>query len=91
MIFEHMDIPEYLCIPDVFLLFNLNLSERQYSSKTKLIFAKGTLLTFTLVAEVVISVPQESVAVLRRIACAQKQHRWFESFKKKTMTFTSPF
>lgn len=37
-------------------------------------------------------VPQESVAVLRRIACVQKQHRWFEKFKKKkTMTFTSPF
>ena len=58
MIFEHMGIPKYLCIPDFFLLFNLNLSKRQYSSKIKLLFTKGTLLTFTLAVEVVMCPPR---------------------------------
>lgn len=77
-------IPKYFCIPNFFLLFNLNHSKRQCSNKTKILFAKGALLTFVLLVKGDISVPQVSVAVLRRIAsCVHKQHRWFEKLKKQ--------
>lgn len=63
-----MGVAKCFCIPDFFfLLFNMTHSKKHCSDKTKLLFAKCALLTFAFLVKMDISVPQVSMAVLRRI------------------------